>query len=96
MLAKDGVFIVVIVMDKSSGRVVAGPDMVSRGFIYVRESGELMDDARNVVCAALDKCEANEVKEWAVIKSAVRDSLGKFIYGQTHRRPIILPIIQEV
>lgn len=96
MLSQDGVFIVVIVMEKSTGRVIAGPDMVSRGFIYVRESGKLMDEAKKVIQQALDKCEAKEVTEWAVIKSSVRDALSKFIYGKTHRRPIILPIIQEV
>jgi len=70
--------------------------MVSRGFIYVREAGELMESAKKVVCQALDKCEEKDVKEWSVIKSSVRDALGKFIYAKTRRRPIILTIIQEL
>ena len=96
MLSQDGVMIVVIVMEKGSSHVVAGPDMVSRGFIYVREAGELMESAKKVVCQALDKCEEKDVKEWSVIKSSVRDALGKFIYAKTRRRPIILTIIQEL
>lgn len=96
LLSQDGVLIVVVTMDKASGCVVAGPDMVSRGFVYIRESGQLMDEAKQRVRQALDKCESGKITEWAAIKSCVRDALGKFIYEKTHRRPIILPIIMEV
>ena len=96
MLSNDGLIVVVITMDKGSGCVVAGPDLVSRGFVYVREAGALMDEVKQIVIQALNKCETNHIMEWSVIKSSVRDALGKFIYEKTHRRPIILPIIMEV
>ncbi|AJQ29156.1 ribonuclease J [Pelosinus fermentans] len=96
MLSQDGVLIVVVTMDKGSGGIVAGPDLVSRGFVYVRESGSLMGEAKQQVKQALDKCEAGQITEWAAIKSSIRDALGKFIYEKTRRRPIILPIIMEV
>jgi len=95
-LSKDGVLIVVVTMDKERGCVVAGPDLVSRGFVYVRESGQLMDEAKKKVRQALAKCEENQVTEWATIKASVRDALGKFIYEKTRRRPMILPIIMEI
>jgi ribonuclease J len=96
LLSQDGVLIVVVTMDKASGCVVAGPDLVSRGFVYIRESGQLMDEAKHRVRQALDKCETNHITEWAAIKSGIRNALGKFIYEKTHRRPIILPIIMEI
>jgi ribonuclease J len=96
LLSNDGLIVVVVTMDKGSGCVVAGPDLVSRGFVYVREAGELMDEVKQIVILALDKCEANQITEWAAIKSDIRNVLGRFIYEKTHRRPIILPIIMEV
>lgn len=95
-LSKDGILIVVITMDKQRACVIAGPDIVSRGFVYVRESEQLMEDAKEKVKQALEKCELNSVTEWAVIKSNVRDTLGKYLYERTRRRPMILPIIMEV
>lgn len=95
-LAKDGILIVVITMDKQRGGVLAGPDIVSRGFVYVRESEELMEDAKEKIQLALDRCEAEGITEWAAIKSNVRDILGKYLYEKTRRRPMILPIIMEV
>jgi len=95
-LSQEGILIVVITMDKQGGCVVAGPDIVSRGFVYVRESEQLMDEAKNKVRQTLDKCEVNNVTEWATIKSSVRDTLGKYLYEKTRRRPMILPIIMEV
>lgn len=95
-LSQDGILIVVVTMDKQRGQVAAGPDIVSRGFVYVRESEQLMDDARERVRQALEKCELNGVTEWAAIKSNVRDTLGKYLYERTRRRPMILPIIMEV
>ena len=95
-LSKDGVLIVVLTMDKERGCVVAGPDLVSRGFVYVRESGQLMDEAKKKVRQALAKCEEGQVTEWAAIKASIRDILGKFIYEKTRRRPMILPIIMEI
>ncbi len=95
-LSQDGILIAVLTINKESGQVVAGPDIVSRGFVYVRESEELMDEARNVIRQALEKCEGRKITEWAAIKSNVRDVLGRFLYERTRRRPMILPIIMEV
>ncbi|MBP2628833.1 MAG: Ribocuclease [Firmicutes bacterium] len=95
-LSQEGILIVVMTMDKESGSVLAGPDIVSRGFVYVRESEQLMDEAKIKVRQTLEKCELNNITEWATIKSSVRDTLGKYLYEKTRRRPMILPIIMEV
>lgn len=95
-LSQDGIMIVVVTMDKSLGQVVAGPDIVTRGFVYVRESEELIDDAKEKVKESLDYCEKKNITEWAAIKTQVRDKLGKHLYDKTGRRPMILPIIMEV
>ncbi len=95
-LSQDGILIVVVTMDKQRGCVIAGPDIVSRGFVYVRESEELMEEAKERVKIALEKCELNSITEWAAIKSNVRDTLSKYLYERTRRRPMILPIIMEV
>lgn len=95
-LSQDGILVIVLTMDKQRACLVAGPDIVSRGFVYVRESEQLMDEAKERVKQALDKCELNQITEWATIKSNVRDSLGKYLYEKTRRRPMILPIIMEI
>lgn len=95
-LSQDGIMIVVVTIDKETCHVVSGPDIVSRGFVYVREAEGLMDDAREKVQSALERCEENGVSEWSLIKSTVRDSLGRFLYEKTRRRPMILPIIMEI
>lgn len=95
-LSQDGILIVVVTMDRQRGCVVAGPDIVSRGFVYVREAENLMDDAKERVKQALERCGTNNVTEWASIKSNVRDALGKYLYERTRRRPMILPIIMEI
>jgi ribonuclease J len=95
-LSQDGILIIVVTMDKEGGFVVAGPDIVSRGFVYVRESEELMEDAKDKVQQALEKCEENNITEWAMIKSNIRDALSRYLYERTRRRPMILPIIMEV
>ncbi len=95
-LSQDGILIAVIAMDKENGCVVAGPEIVSRGFVYVRESEQLMEEARNKIQEALDRCEANGSSDWGTIKNTVRDILGKFLYERTRRRPMIMPIILEV
>lgn len=95
-LSQDGILIVVVAMDKGSQNIVSGPDIVSRGFVYVRESEALMDEARNRVINAIYRCIDNDVREWSIIKSDIRDALGKYLYEKTRRRPMILPIIQEV
>ena len=95
-LSQDGLFIVVVSLDKGKGSVVSGPDVISRGFVYVRESGNLIDEAKTVVREALLKCEEKQITDWATIKSAIRNSLRQFLYEKTKRKPMILPIIMEV
>ncbi|QGG48241.1 ribonuclease J [Heliorestis convoluta] len=95
-LSQDGILIVVLTISKETGQVVAGPDMVSRGFVYVREAEELMEEAKGKVKQALEKTGEGKATEWAAIKTNVRDVLSKFLYEKTRRRPMILPIIMEV
>lgn len=95
-LSQDGIIIVVVTIDRGQADVIAGPDIVTRGFVYVRESEELIEDARQKVREALDSCMDRNIIEWAVIKSQIRDKLGKHLLEKTGRRPMILPIIMEV
>jgi ribonuclease J len=95
-LSQDGIFIVVVTISKENGQVLAGPDMVSRGFVYVRESEKLMEEAKEKVAYALEQCQEKHMSEWSAIKSSVREVLGKFLYEKTRRRPMIMPIIMEV
>ncbi|ABI68577.1 ribonuclease J [Syntrophomonas wolfei] len=95
-LSQDGIMIVVVTINKDSGEVVAGPDIVSRGFVYVRESERLIENAKEKVNEALEICSKRNISEWAVIKAQVREKLGKHLFEKTGRRPMILPIIVEV
>jgi ribonuclease J len=95
-LSQDGILIVVVTIDKETGVVVAGPDIVSRGFVYVRESEQLIEEAKVKVKIALQKCETKGITEWASIKSNIRDAISKYLYEKTRRRPMIMPIIMEV
>ncbi|MDF2673303.1 MAG: ribonuclease [Clostridiales bacterium] len=95
-LSQDGILTVVITIEKESGSVIAGPDIISRGFVYVRESENLMEEARNIVKRSLDRCLGNKVREWAPIKSTIKDDLREFLYEKTKRKPMILPIIMEI
>ena len=95
-LSQDGLIIVVIGIERAANAVVAGPDIISRGFVYVRESEELMDEARSVMTTVLDNCNARDLKEWGTLKTKLRDVLSDFIYAKTKRSPMILPIIMEV
>ncbi|MBR3050436.1 MAG: ribonuclease J, partial [Selenomonadaceae bacterium] len=95
-LSQDGILIVVVTMNRASGRIVSGPDIVSRGFVYVRESEQLMDDARSRVFHVLRRCRDEQVLDWMTIKLNIRDALAQFLFEQTRRRPMILPIIVEV
>lgn len=94
-LAQDGLIIIVIGIERSSNIVVAGPDIISRGFIYVRESEELMVEARQLLTDTLNNCSAAELREWNTLKGKLRDSLSDYIYQKTKRSPMILPIIME-
>ncbi len=95
-LSEDGILIVVMGIDKRSHSVTAGPDIVSRGFVYVKEADHLMEEVREKVVTILDKCGEKNINDWAGIKSQVRDGLSKYVYDKTRRRPMILPIIMEV
>ncbi len=95
-LSQDGIMIVVVTINRDTSEVIAGPDIVTRGFVYVRESEQLIEDAKEKVKEALDICEKRNITEWAVMKSQVRDRLVKHLYEKTGRRPMILPIIMEV
>ena len=95
-LAEDGIMIVALALDSASGQLVGGPDLVSRGFVYVKESDELMDEAQELMQDVLDRCIGKGCTDWGRIKSAVKDSLGDYIWKKTKRRPMILPIIMDV
>ncbi|MDO5539184.1 MAG: ribonuclease J [Eubacteriales bacterium] len=95
-LAEDGIVIVVLTLEKYSNQLLSGPDIVSRGFVYVRESEDLMEDARQAVMDALDYCEMKHITDWGKIKNTIRDDLNNFIWKRTKRSPMILPIIMEV
>lgn len=96
LLSQDGILVVVVTLSKQDGSIVSGPDIISRGFVYVRESEGLLDEANRIVSSTLEKLMSENVNEWASLKTSVKDSLGRFLYEQTRRRPMILPIIMEV
>lgn len=95
-LAEDGILIVVLGLDGATDELVSGPDIVSRGFVYVRESDELMDEARIVVNDAIDGCLGRGISDWGKLKSSIKDALGEYVWRKTKRRPMILPIIMEI
>ncbi len=95
-LAEDGIIIVVLTLDGASGQVIAGPDIVSRGFVYVRGSESLLEEARGVLNNTVDKCTSKHIKDWGKIKTSIKEDLGDFVWKKTKRRPMILPIIMEV
>ncbi len=95
-LAEDGIVIVVMSLDRASGELLAGPDIVSRGFVYVRESDELMEEARYVVDVAIQACLDRGITDWGKLKATTKDALSDLIWKKTKRRPMILPIIMEV
>ena len=95
-LAQDGLIIIVLTMDKKTGEVLAGPDIISRGFVYVRESDNLMDEVRRTVQRELYRCEEKGISDWSGIKSKLKDGLRDYIFSKTKRDPMILPIIMEV
>ena len=95
-LAEDGIMIVVLALDKYSGQLAAGPDIVTRGFVYVRESDVLLEEARVTVDIALHSCLDRSISDWGKIKMTIKDTLSDFVWKKTKRRPMILPIIMEV
>lgn len=95
-LAEDGIIIVVMTLEAGSGQLLAGPDIVSRGFVYVRNSESLMDEAECVLDDTMERLTDNNVTDWGKIKTEVKDALGDFVWKETKRRPMIIPIIMEV
>ncbi|MBD0380298.1 ribonuclease J [Paenibacillus sedimenti] len=96
LLSQDGILVVVVTLSKQDGKILSGPDIISRGFVYVRESEGLLEEANRIVTNTLTKLMNENVNEWASLKTNVKDALGRFLYEQTRRRPMILPIIMEV
>ncbi|SEB47838.1 ribonuclease J [Paenibacillus sp. GP183] len=96
LLSQDGILVVVVTLGKQDGKILSGPDIISRGFVYVRESEGLLDEANRIVSNTLNKLMNENINEWASLKTHVKDALGRFLYEQTRRRPMILPIIMEV
>ena len=95
-LSSDGLIIIVLTMDSGSGEIIAGPDVISRGFVYVRESENLMDDVKQMLRQLVANCTKGEIRDWASIKNIIKDNLRSYIYQKTKRNPMILPIIMEV
>ena len=95
-LSQDGLIIIVMTMDSASGEIVSGPDVISRGFVYVRESENLMDDVKKVIREEVRKCEDKKITDWSTIKSTLKENLRDYIFQKTKRNPMILPILTEV
>ena len=95
-LSQDGLIIVVLTMNGATGEIIAGPDIISRGFIYVKESENVMEEIKNVARHEVYKFELRETKDWSTIKNALRENLKDYIFAKTKRNPMILPIVMEV
>ncbi len=95
-LAEEGIIIVVLTLEEGSGQVLAGPDIVSRGFVYVRGSESLMDEAKQVLDDTMGQITEKNITDWSKIKTEIKDSLGEFVWKETKRKPMIIPIIMEV
>ena len=96
VLAQDGICIVVVTVNTQTGEILSGPDIISRGFVYVREAGELMEEARERVAKALKHDAEGKISDWSILRSDVRDSLTRFFWEKTKRRPMVMPIIVEL
>lgn len=96
LLSQDGLIVVVITTEKESGQIIAGPDIISRGFVYVREAEDLMEDAREVIKKTLSKCEGKGKNDWSAKKGLIKDDLREYLFEKTKRKPMILPIIMEI
>ena len=95
-LAEDGIIIVVAAIDSASHMLISGPDVVSRGFVFVREAEELMEEARMTATNTITRCFDRNIREWGTIKSRIRDDVSKLMYERTKRSPMILPILMEI
>lgn len=95
-LSEDGLLVVVVTVDATTGVVIAGPDIVSRGFVYVKEAEDLMEELRKLSQDALDRCSAEGIRDWNSLKSAIKGDLGDFLFKKTKRNPMVLPVIMEI
>ena len=95
-LAQDGMIVVCVNISSQDGSVISGPDIITRGFIYVKESEDLMDDLREVAMEAIDRCSRKRSRDWATLKSAIKNDLSGYLYKHTKRNPMILPVIMEI
>ena len=96
LLAQDGMIVVCVNLSAQDGSVISGPDIITRGFIYVKESEELMEELRTVAEEAIERCQRKRIREWSTIKSAIKNDLSGYLYKTTKRNPMILPVITEV
>lgn len=95
-LSQDGILIVVLTLNHATGAILSGPDIVTRGFVYVRESDRLLDEVKEIARKTMIRCQENGIREWAGLKNQIRDAISKHLYDKTKRRPMIIPIIQEI
>jgi ribonuclease J len=95
-LSQDGILIIVLTLSSATGAILSGPDVVTRGFVYVRESELMLDEVKEITRRTMVRCQQNGIREWASLKNQIRDVVSKHLYDKTKRRPMIIPIIQEV
>jgi len=95
-LSQDGLIVLVLTLSSDDGSLISGPDIVSRGFIYVRESEEMLDELKHRVLNVLKKCQEDRITDWMAIKSELKSDISSFLYSKTQRSPMILPVIMEV
>ena len=95
-LAQDGMLVVCVNLSSQDGSVLSGPDIITRGFVYVKESENLMEDLRMIAVESLDRCHRKGVRDWATIKSSIKNDLSGYLFKTTKRNPMILPVIMEI
>ena len=95
-LAQDGMIVVCVNISSQDGSIISGPDIITRGFIYVKESEDLMEELRLVALEAIDRCERKRIRDWTAIKAAIKNDMSGYLYKTTKRNPMILPVIMEV
>jgi len=96
LLAQDGLIIAVVTISRETGEIVSGPDIISRGFVYVRESEDLMQTTKDIARERIEACKRANIKDWATIKTSIKNSMYKYIYEETNRTPMIIPVIMEI
>ena len=96
LLAQDGLIVVVTTVDPDGREIISGPDIISRGFVYVRDNEEMMNEARRIATECINRCMEKRSIDWMQIKGAVRDQLSRYFYGITKRKPMILPVIMNI